>query len=188
MTINELIERAHAQANAKGFWDQERNIGELLMLIVSECGEALEAHRSGVKTKPDLELFDRMVNPCVPEDGHWQTTFEEMVKDSFADELADIVIRIADLMGGLGMEPDNAFDGATIKEDEYNVGSCLLGVTSSMTAMHDGGKWVADRMELTVAIGLVEAIAKHENIDLWRHIELKLAYNETRPRLHGKAY
>src|SRR5690606_17972671 len=32
---------------AKGFWDNERNIGELLMLVVSELGEAIEAHRKG---------------------------------------------------------------------------------------------------------------------------------------------
>lgn len=47
MTINELIQVAHADAKAKGWWDEERNLGEALMLIVSECGEALEAHRNG---------------------------------------------------------------------------------------------------------------------------------------------
>ena len=56
MTINELIQVAHADAKAKGWWDEERNIGEALMLIVSECGEALEAHRNG--RMGDLQQFD----------------------------------------------------------------------------------------------------------------------------------
>lgn len=29
MTINELIQIAHADAKAKGWWDEERNLGEL---------------------------------------------------------------------------------------------------------------------------------------------------------------
>lgn len=47
MNVNDLIQRAHGDAIKNGWWDEERNTGELLMLIVSECGEALEAHRSG---------------------------------------------------------------------------------------------------------------------------------------------
>ena len=43
MNINELIKEAHQNAVSKGFYDDgEKNIGELLMLIVSELGEALE--------------------------------------------------------------------------------------------------------------------------------------------------
>ena len=48
------------------------------MLIVSELGEAVEAHRSG---RFGLER-----------------------KDTFEDELADTVIRIFDLCGGLGID------------------------------------------------------------------------------------
>ena len=29
MTINELIKKAHAQAKENGFWDQERNTGDI---------------------------------------------------------------------------------------------------------------------------------------------------------------
>ena len=31
----------------KGFWNQPRNVGEMLMLVTSELGEAMEAHRKG---------------------------------------------------------------------------------------------------------------------------------------------
>ena len=45
-TINEWADVCHAIATEKGFWDQDRNIGEALMLIVTELAEAMEAHRT----------------------------------------------------------------------------------------------------------------------------------------------
>ena len=44
-SLNELATVCHGIAREKGFWDEERNIGEALMLIVTELAEAMEAHR-----------------------------------------------------------------------------------------------------------------------------------------------
>jgi len=52
MHINEMVKLCHNVAKEKGFWDNNREIGTVLMLIVSELGEALEADRTG-----DLENF-----------------------------------------------------------------------------------------------------------------------------------
>lgn len=77
----------------------DKNVGELLMLVVSELGEALEAHRKGrlstcvilnVKELHDIEEF--------------KLQFERRIKDSLQDELADAVIRIADMCGYLGID------------------------------------------------------------------------------------
>ena len=56
------------------------------MLIVSEISEALEADRKGNWVE---DVFK--VNSMTP------AAFEATVKDTFEDELADAVIRIADL-------------------------------------------------------------------------------------------
>lgn len=77
-TITQWISECHGNAKAKGFWDKERNVGEMLMLIVSELGEAVEAHRHA-------------------KHGVGQ-------KDTFEDELADTAIRLFDLCGGLGVD------------------------------------------------------------------------------------
>lgn len=179
MTINELIEKAHAQAKEKGFWDQERNTGELLMLIVSECGEALEAHRKGrvwglaeFDQRPDSMTFDEKFQACI--------------KDGFADELADIVIRIADLMGHVEYGPSAVSPGPNIKRDG-NVGEALFTVVGMIA--QDGVEGLVSLCRaLNAALIEVFGIANAHDIDLWRHIELKLAYNATRPRLHGKQY
>ncbi|MCB9720752.1 MAG: nucleotide pyrophosphohydrolase [Candidatus Omnitrophica bacterium] len=40
-----MCEICHGIAREKGFWDQDRNIGEALMLVVTEIGEAMEGYR-----------------------------------------------------------------------------------------------------------------------------------------------
>jgi NTP pyrophosphatase (non-canonical NTP hydrolase) len=77
-TITEWIDFCHSSAKNKGFWEKERNVGEMLMLVVSELGEAIEAHRTGLA---GLEA-----------------------KDTFEDELADTAIRLFDMCGGLGID------------------------------------------------------------------------------------
>jgi len=100
MTIKELQKLCHRHAVEKGFWGippgtifedndeifadwskQERNDGELLMLIVSELGEALEALRKNRRQKGNV----------------WK-------KDTFEDELADTVIRIFDMAEARGVK------------------------------------------------------------------------------------
>ena len=44
-TISELCEYCHSIAVEKGFWEKERNIGEALMLVVTEIAEAMEGYR-----------------------------------------------------------------------------------------------------------------------------------------------
>ena len=194
MTIDELIKKAHAQAKSMGWWDEPRNTGELLMLIVSECGEALEAHRSG--RMGDLQQFDARYperNCQLSEEASmslFRNAFEDYIKDSFSDELADIVIRIADLAGAHVLSlpvPDKVEQLAGVFSHK-NVGNALLGVVRSVSSVGNFDNTASDEERLAAAIIGVFSIAADHNIDLWRHIELKLAYNLTRGRKHGKAY
>jgi hypothetical protein len=43
--LNNLSDQIHANAKSKGFFDNEKNLGEMLCLIHSEVSEALEAVR-----------------------------------------------------------------------------------------------------------------------------------------------
>lgn len=91
MTLNELVERAHGNAKAKGFWEgTEHNVAEKLMLMVSELSEALEHQRAG---NQGMSLKQYWLEPSGKPDG-------------FPVELADAVIRIADLCGYLGIDID----------------------------------------------------------------------------------
>lgn len=100
--INQLSIEIHKINREKGFYDSEKNIGEMLCLIHSEVTEALECDRKyryceldnenwnviGSTLREDLEGFD---------DLQFKKLFEMSVKDTFEDELADIMIRVMDL-------------------------------------------------------------------------------------------
>ena len=66
-SLNELAQLCHSIAVEKGFWEKERNIGEALMLIVTELAEAMEAHRikDDANFKEELaDSFIRLLDLC----------------------------------------------------------------------------------------------------------------------------
>ena len=102
--LNELKDKVHTNSKSKGFWDQERNVGEALMLVVTELAEGMETHRS----TGSIKGVDKMVKKAMDEmgDEEFKEHFALMVKDSFEDEMADSIIRILDLCGGLNIDID----------------------------------------------------------------------------------
>ena len=60
-SLNDLAKLCHSIAVEKGFWDKERNIGEALMLIVTELAEAMEAHRIKDEQNFKEELADSFI-------------------------------------------------------------------------------------------------------------------------------
>lgn len=91
--LNELAENIHKDNVDRGFYDEPRETGTMLMLIVSELSEALEAYRKDkFVDKNDLEgEFDK-------------DKFKEKVKDTFEDEIADALIRILDMCGHMNID------------------------------------------------------------------------------------
>ncbi|MBI5150503.1 MAG: nucleotide pyrophosphohydrolase [Candidatus Omnitrophica bacterium] len=60
-SLNELSQLCHRIAVEKGFWDAKRNIGEALMLIVTELAEAMEAHRIQDEANFREEIADSFI-------------------------------------------------------------------------------------------------------------------------------
>lgn len=59
--LKSLSKICHEIARQKGFWDSKRNIGEMLMLIVTEIAEAMEAHRTQDKEGFNEEIADTFI-------------------------------------------------------------------------------------------------------------------------------
>lgn len=98
--INTLSKQIHENAVSKGFFDTERNIGEMLCLIHSEVSEALESDREDRYSKAgDLNFINGYKL-----DEMFYHDFTGLVKDTFEDELADIMIRVMDLAAYKGID------------------------------------------------------------------------------------
>lgn len=105
MKIKEIAKEIHEVNVNNGFWEDKetKNIGEVLMLCVSELSEALEAHRKD--RFADLDAFATFTMFVNNDSGNtMDIAFVEYIKDTFEDELADTVIRIFDLCEGFGID------------------------------------------------------------------------------------
>lgn len=195
--MNALAKRIYENNAAKGFWDKPRNVGEVFMLIITELAEALESHRKGkfsIRIK-DGTYFWTEVEPKrkVPghEDPEFKDWFEELIKDSFEDEIADAYIRILDAAGGFGIKlpavkpPDIEYRSVVMD----NVGDRLIDISDDLIEAKNRMRRVEDPwVPLVTALRKLEHLSDDFNFDLMTHVELKLAYNLTRERLHGKKY
>ncbi|WP_394749592.1 nucleoside triphosphate pyrophosphohydrolase family protein [Spongiimicrobium salis] len=99
--INKLSNEIHQNNIRKGFYEGEKNIGEMLALIHSEVSEALEADRKDTYTAGNIFAVNGWNS-----DADFKDSFEKYVKDTFEDELADIMIRVMDLAAFKGIDLD----------------------------------------------------------------------------------
>lgn len=103
-TLREIFDRCHQTAKNKGWWGPKRDedrVAACLALIHSEVSEALEEVRKGP------EAYDV----------HYQTNADDPFKpEGMVVELADAVIRIADLCGALNLDLADAL----ITKMKYN--------------------------------------------------------------------
>lgn len=85
-------QRIHSNNREVGWWDKERNVGEMLMLAVSELAEGMEGHRKN------------LLDDHLPE------------RPMLEVELADCIIRVLDMAEGLGLD----VGGALVEKLAYN--------------------------------------------------------------------
>ena len=91
-TINELVEIAHNNSVNHGFWEKERNFGEVIALMHTELSEAFEEYRHET-------YYENGTKPC-----------------GIPSELADVVIRIFDFCGGNDIDLEKII----LEKMEYN--------------------------------------------------------------------
>ena len=97
--INKLSNEIHLINVRNGFYEDEKNIGEMLALIHSEVSEALECDRKGRDCYVNVNEVAESKS-----DENFKSVFKGYIKDTFEDELADIMIRVMDLAAFKGID------------------------------------------------------------------------------------
>ena len=89
----------------KGFHDDYHEFGAWIALITSELSEALEADRKGKRA--DLnKLYEEGAKEAENGFNTFPSDFEDYIKDTVEDELADAIIRILDLCALMDIDID----------------------------------------------------------------------------------
>ena len=86
MNYNKLAQEAHENAVKHGFWEPKVSNEHCLMLVITEIAEMVEAERKG--NHADYDGYAKMPNK--------QIGFEQFIKSSVEDELADVDISLAE--------------------------------------------------------------------------------------------
>lgn len=191
---NTLRDRAYECAKAHGWHEKEHDEKHYLMLIVTEIAEVVQAdrenrHANVAEFKKWQEYSRLLVMTEETRITRFNKDFDEYIKNTVEDELADVVIRCLDLAGLSKAdlaELDKVFKDKNISK-AFNVQ-----YDNFISTAYQLCEIATLKENLSIIImGIIYGtcmLAKKLNIDIIWHIEQKMKYNETREYKHGKRY
>lgn len=189
LNLNQLRDRIYKTACKNGFHDKDLSDRHHLMLIITELSEAVEADRIGLRAKRREFLSRQSLD--IEDTGKdkiqfFKENFQNNIKDTVEDELANAVIRILDLCGfkeidayTVPIEPVPSYQ--TFTEHMFHVCRILT------DRFFDTGSDTLT-FQLSQAMSYILSYSERHDIDILWYIEQKMKYNELRPKMHGKNY
>jgi NTP pyrophosphatase (non-canonical NTP hydrolase) len=187
MLIENLIEKVHNTNKSKGFWDDKGSsykMQECLALCISELSEAIEADR--ISKRANRKLFFE----SIAGDG-FKFAFEQHIKNSVEDELADTFIRLIDVAGGFGwngFKIDKSYNEELSNLKHIPFTRFSLSIFFIMKTITDVHFHPFKSRTLGEALAKIKHLSDQLDFDLFWHIEKKLEYNSKREHMHGKKY
>lgn len=188
--IDEFIGRAYDTAKKHGFHDEKTSVEHQMQLVICEVCEAVEADRKNLHA--NLAGFDKCVGI------EYSQRFKDYVKDSVEDEMADVCIRIFDMCGCFGVKPYRSMEEILTLRDDWRqdfgkmrFSEQAYALVQLLTSWPPTDVNQVDGVLSHVfgaALYFIHYWSLEIGIDLARHIELKMEYNESRGYKHGKKY
>lgn len=183
MNIDELIERAHAQAVKSGWWPEGNwpSVAAIVNNFHAEISEAWEEWRAGRMHVWHMKDFGpkqcRIKVVELPENGE--------KPEGFWVEIADLVIRLCDTMGAYDWKATIS-GGVGVKE----LPNFIFGLHHTVDMLLVLGlgtfqqKYRAQEIASDIIGDCFETASRH-GVDLWHLIDMKMKFTATRPARHG---
>jgi NTP pyrophosphatase (non-canonical NTP hydrolase) len=198
--LNILRDKAYKTACEHGFHDQELSNNHFLCLVISELMEAVEADRRG--RRANVDWFKKKIansricqglDSDISKERGYEVVYDETIKGSIEEELADAVIRLLDLAGLRNISLESAMQDINSESIDDSVDSCASETfTETIYAISTLPERYEDLFDFPTTINdmifSLFGFAKHLNFDLFWHIEQKMQYNDYREKMHGKKY
>jgi len=194
--IKALAEMVHRNAIAHGFWDEERDLYQVLALIHSEWSEALEEARGCGLLVYKLDASGDEIRLRTPaEPGYVELPGKP---EGIAVELIDGVIRILDAFGYYGLDTTDRESGQPtdiegLWQDELWEERPPEDIATAVTLLHacTSETILEDREDPSCLLGAMSLALRwiHERgLDPLALLMEKHRYNEGRPYKHGKKF
>ena len=179
--LTELRDRAYRAACDKGFHDEQKPDAVWKMLIITEIAEAVQADRKGLHAYKDKFLV--LLRPD-EDDKMFSVLFEQYIKHSVEAELADIIIRMLDYCGmkEIGFDNGIEYNDCTFNHFDFlnkSFPEVMLGFCKRAAASFS---------DMGFLLRIVFYYCESLGIDILWFVEMKMRYNETRERMHGRRY
>lgn len=181
MNLNELKDRAYSIAKEHGWHDEEHSDEHLLMLVITELSEAVNADRKGKHA--DVANFKEWQGNNLPLSeetrvNRFKEDFEAYIKDSVEDEIADVVIRCLDISGLRGIKlssPRKWIGKLDMLFTEYAFNTCHVLTYTNVP--------LAERIDNVIS--RIFFYCESKGIDIDWFILQKMEYNKLREYKHG---
>lgn len=175
----ELLKKAHEMARSKGFWDVPSPDLRKINLIREELGELTTAHRK-----------NKIHSGTVSEE-YFREDYENCVKGTVEEELADVCIRVFDFVGSDAKMLEVWAISNKEEQDRISDFDELLDLAyqyTDITPIEEVRRFIRIPTQLHGLVCCMVNMAEMFEVDLRRAIEMKMRFNAGREYLHGKSY
>src|SRR5262245_42183770 len=177
MELSELAKVIRFDNASKGFDPLDGGIERYYLLTISEICEAQNELRDGRGFTEIYWPIEQEVNgPHGPNDK----------PEGFPIEMADAIIRILDIQAKMNYNIRLMGNAYIRKDTDVSIDKELLAVCETIASCFREG--VNKELKLNMALTSLYMLMEYYDIDVMKTIELKLAYNRTRPPKHGRKF
>lgn len=189
--INEWVKKAYDNAIKHGWHEEEKSNAHWLMMVCTEVAEAVQADRKG-NYMDDLDKEGLKTVLAKDHGGLFNKYYSDTIEGKVESELADICIRVFDLMGVCNVEAKDGFstfDSEVKYAKEHSFTEDAMVVTRIIVSCNlNSSISVKAEMFCVLYTSILSSVfewAEALGIDLVQHINLKMRYNESREYHHG---